>query len=82
MAFRFIFLLSLSSSALYSQGFKLPRSTLAKRDLSSFTENLIFTSGNTDGFFVEIGVGGNRVPVEVDITRYVGATAFSFRMIG
>ncbi|PSR70965.1 hypothetical protein PHLCEN_2v13141 [Hermanssonia centrifuga] len=59
MAFRFIFLLSLSSSALYSQGFKLPRSTLAKRDLSSFTENLIFTSGNTDGFFVEIGVASN-----------------------
>ena len=69
MAARVISFLSLSF-ALCSQGFKLPaRSALQKRDLDDFAQNILFTSPKSPGIFLEIDVGDNMVPVELDSLR-------------
>lgn len=69
MACRSLSLLSLAFS-LCSQGFKIPEhSGLRRRDILNFTQNVLYTSSDADGIFLEVSVNGDLVPVEIDLAR-------------
>ena len=69
MASRLIPLIALSF-AICSQGLRIPQpSALRKRDIDDFEAILLYTSPQQGGIFLEIDVGDNMVPVQLDTKR-------------